>query len=728
MGVNGLIRRIFPTNEGPSKSLDTIRVKGNTRNPVEYLRGKLFKALFLLRNLRIQQRLVISFLVLSQVPVIVIGIYSYTSSSQAVQSKISTYSVQIMSGIGSTLGNELDKYENIIREIGFSEDVQNSAVTLAEGLPLDKTRAKMKISDVFRSKTLLLEDVQEVALIKDAEEEVSLYHYRTLDQGKLADFIGAVKSDQNDASKWTLMEGPDQTHNLVVAKTIMSSKALGDAGVMLLSIDEKSISDLYQAVDLGTGSELFILDSEGRVISSRNDQIAINSAYEDTGLIEMLKGCVDHNSTCFKYQDHLVAASYVESTGWYLVGMIPFSYLNAESQKVAIGILYLFAIGLTLSLSFSYLIAKSISEPLKNLEKLMVEASTGNLALDVRDECHDEIGNLSRNFNHMLKNISTLGAKINALSRNVLATSVELTKVAESTAEASSHIAETIKEVAEGAAHQSEDVGYGVMTMSSLAEGITQVGEEMRGVVQVIANADQYRNDVMAAVQRLKEKTNETNLESGRINHEIKDLDLHIRKIQDIVEMIVGIADQTNLLSLNAAIEAARAGDAGRGFAVVADEVKKLAEQSRQASITINEIIDIIMIKTENTVVSVNKGNTITKEQVENVQKTDMAIVTIFEALSVVNEHMDNMKESVGGILESKDKTMEIIENISSITEETAATAETVSVNTEVQTASAVTLLNLSTELKRMADELNQSLAVFKFSELSAQSDIGWME
>jgi methyl-accepting chemotaxis protein len=671
----------------------------------------------LLRKLKIQQRLIISFLLLSQIPVVALGAYSYVSSSHAIETKIGIYSVQIMNSIQSNLMTELNKYENIIREVGFSEEVQTNAVDLEKQLPLDKTRAKMRIADVFRSKTIILKEIVELALIRKSGEDISLYAYKGLEKNSLDTFVAGVASNDKDLSTWSLIKGDENRHSLVLAKNIISVKSPEKTGTLILAIDESFISDKYWDVNIGAGSDIFVMNAEGVVISSRNQAIPAGMAYGDAELMVRLKQNRDQGHSAFTFKENLVTSSFMESTGWYVVGMIPFSYLNSESQKVAVGILTIFMICLVGSLVLSNLIAKSISNPLHHLEELMVEASTGNLAIEAFDESRDEIGNLSRNFNGMLSNICSLGTQVNTLSRNVLDTSVQLASYAEKAAESTAHISETIKEVAEGASHQAEDVTRGVMAMNDLSDGINAVGEDMKSVTKVIADADRFREDVIHAVQRLKAKSDETSVESEKIVHEIMDLEHHIKKIQNIVNVIVSIADQTNLLSLNAAIEASRAGEAGRGFAVVADEVKKLAEQSRQASITINDIIGIIIKKTENTVVAVNNGNMITKEQIENVQITDTAVFNVFKALTAISDHMTSMKGSVNEILDSKEKTLVIIENISSITEETAATSEEVSENTDAQTEVAVALLNLSQGLHGLADTLSQSVSIFKFAE-----------
>ena len=168
------------------------------------------------------------------------------------------------------------------------------------------------------------------------------------------------------------------------------------------------------------------------------------------------------------------------------------------------------------------------------------------------------------------------------------------------------------------------------------------------------------------------------------------------------------------MLSLNAAIEAARAGEAGRGFAVVAEEVKKLADQSKDASIMINNIINAIQYKTEQTVSEANDTSEIIQEQMTAVTQTDTAFNTISKSMREISAYMKNMGDSVRSMVTLKEKTLSSIENISAVSEEAASTSQEVSASTEEQMASAEILTNLSKEMNKMAAELGAAVSLFK--------------
>ena len=491
--------------------------------------------------------------------------------------------------------------------------------------------------------------------------------------------------------------------NIVMGSTIRSISTGNTLGVFYLVVKDSALSDIFKDVDLGTNSDVFVLDAKGTIIS--------NKLNKDTGTIIKEKnlsaavGKIDSTDPVIKTMtlngsSSLVAISKLqEDYDWCVVATIPFSYLNKETNGIFVSIIFVGFLFLILALIASFMISKSISEPLKGLIKSMKEAKNGNLSIKIRDKSTDEIGEVLGNFSDMLSNIRALVSKVNESAHNVLENSNKISTSSEQSYISSEQISLTIQEIAKGSSDQANDIALGMQYMGNLSDGISVVGSDMGKVLDFVENTKQLSENALVAVKSLNDKAIQTNSVSEKIITDINVLNNDTKEIKKIVKVIVGIAEQTNLLSLNAAIEAARAGEAGRGFAVVADEVKKLADQSKEASILINNIIGNIQQKTELTVNAANSASLIIKQQMDAVTETDNAFKTILNAMSSISGGIERMGSSVNGMVSLKDKTMGVIENVSAIAEESAATSEEVSASTEEQMAGAEDLSNLAKEL-----------------------------
>lgn len=674
--------------------------------------GEIFNTL--LRRFKIQQRLIVSFLLLSLVPLIIMGIFSYSKAKDAIHMKISTYSVQIMNGINENIKTEILKYENILAIIGYSDQVQNYSSKINPNDPYESMLTKNDTLKVFRDNSAATKEITEVALIPDKLEPLSIYGFRNTNKDQLTGFLKEVEADKSSTPHWSIAQGEGDAVSLVVAREIIGTNGNGRPGITFLGINQSLIASKFEKIDIGQGSEIFIMDSKGLVLSSRNKEIPVYKEYADKELIKELEKANKEKKQFFNYKNQLVTYTLNSTAGWYIVGLIPYSYLNAEVSSIAYGIGVLIILCMLIALLLSFTVSGSISSPLKKLEGLMVEASNGNLTIKIEDKSRDEIGNVIHNFNNMVTNIRSLVSKVNGLSQNVLGSSEKIFDSAEKSYSASEQISTTIQEVAKGASNQASDISQGVIYTNDLSDGINRVDGDMNNVSEVITNASKLGEEAMVAVKLLNDKAIESSNVSEKIVTDINSLSNDMKEIKEIVKVIVGIAEQTNLLSLNAAIEAARAGEAGRGFAVVADEVKKLAEQSKQASVMINNIINGIQNKTERTVSAANNGNVIMKQQIEVVHKAGHSFKTILKSFDNIVEHMENMRSSVKDMLTSKDKTMEVIENISAVSEEAAATAEEVSASTQEQIAGAEVLSSLAKDLTAAAQELNVAVSIFK--------------
>jgi len=369
-----------------------------------------------------------------------------------------------------------------------------------------------------------------------------------------------------------------------------------------------------------------------------------------------------------------------------------------------------FGASLVMGIFFSNRISKQIIAVAKNAE----EIAQGNLKFNKQDNhSKDEIGQLGRSFNTMTENLIQLVQQVSLASTQVAASSQQLSAGAEESAQASQQVAIAIMDVSAGAEKQLTAVNETSAVVQQMSAGIQQVLENAKMAVQTTEKTTLSAMEGSKAIDKtIQQMLSIEKTVTGSANV-VMNLGERSKEIGQIVDTISGIAAQTNLLALNAAIEAARAGEQGRGFAVVADEVRKLAEQSQEASKQIALLINEIQHDTQNAVTSMNEGTLQVKlgtEVAEGAGQAFIEITTLVDQVSsmvgVITEEFQQMASGSQRIVSS---VTDIYETSRAITGQT----QTVSAATEEQSASVQEIASSSQVLATMADGLQQSLKKF---------------
>ena len=287
----------------------------------------------------------------------------------------------------------------------------------------------------------------------------------------------------------------------------------------------------------------------------------------------------------------------------------------------------LLAITIGLGLALALALSRLIADPLTSLGILAEQVSKGDLTTDIRSRSRDEIGWLEHSMRQMVKNLRDIATQIAVSSRTVAtsaeeisASSTQMAKGAEmqssSTEETSSTMVEIASQMqhlarsAEALAANVDQTSASIQQMSATLAQTAQNGEVLLGAVEratgtlttMIENVGAIAARVHQVDQVSQQSVEDPRRNGERLQEAIGSIGERSDEIGKIVKVIEGIADQTNLLALNAAIEAARAGEAGKGFAVVADEVRRLAERSVQATQEIGGVIETVQKDTHNAV------------------------------------------------------------------------------------------------------------------------------
>lgn len=704
-----------------------VSLKGVLRN-IHYTSVKIFKMLKpafdilagLLRNIGIQKRLIISFIMLTLIPITVTGIIAFSIFSKSIEEKISDYSSELTNYTGKTIGMELAKFESIINEMSYSKEIQEGFASYESYDNVQRLEfVNSELLKLSTSKLGLVQGFENLEFFTNKEKIFSSFSSASgsLDGIQQKDYDEAFKMAGSNKGRplWLFLDGYGK-RNLALIKPISTITTSQKLGFIIVYFNNSYLDSLLAGVNLGEGSNLVIMDSSEAIIADNNPSTIQGEQYKNPGLYKKIQELGKTFTHSIENSDYLVSSSPIEKSNWIIAATIPFSYINSASDTMFNTILLIIIIFTLVALALSYIITSSISTPLKKLVDMMKLAKEGNFAFNVKDNKKDELAKVFINFNDMLSNISGLVSNVGKSVSDVLNNSSKAARLSENVYSGSETVSKVMEQLAIGATSQAESLSEEVEQLDNLSVNINKVESSITSVSEATLDTKMISDNALNSVKMLNDKAKETNTITNKIVEDIVDLEKETKQIEKIVRVIAGIADQTNLLALNAAIEAAKAGDAGRGFSVVADEVKKLAEMSKGELVNINKIITSIKKKTEVTVVAANSASLILNQQMEAVEVTNQSIKTIYESMESIMETIDQLNNSIKVVLNSKQKVIEDIGNVSSIAQESAATAQEVSAGAIEQISNAEELSKIAKDLKSMAEDLGEAISKFKFS------------
>jgi methyl-accepting chemotaxis protein len=404
-----------------------------------------------------------------------------------------------------------------------------------------------------------------------------------------------------------------------------------------------------------------------------------------------------------------------EVIGMWFVG----SSINTIDLKVngMLRIVYILMgiVGL-IAVLISILIVRRIVHPIKAINKQLhgIAEGEGDLTQELKVSSRDEVGDLAQAYNKMVGNLRNMIRQIGITAEKVAASSEELTASSEQTSKVAEENVSSLQNVATGSEKQLINVTEGAIAFAEMSKGIQQIATN----AHTVSNSAGYAFDKsvegskLAEQMQLQMKAIQSTVEG--LSFSVKGLGERTAAIDQIVEVITGIANQTNLLSLNAAIEAARAGEHGRGFAVVAGEVRKLAEQSANSANEIANLIAVIQTETAEVVKTMDETTSQVAEGATMALITSESFKVIHQSVNEVAEQIEETSAATQQLSAGSEQAASSMQAVKETMDATTRSLNQISEHTEGQLAMMEEISSSAHALSQMSEELHQLVGRFK--------------
>ncbi|MEZ7934014.1 MAG: methyl-accepting chemotaxis protein [Sulfurospirillum sp.] len=611
---------------------------------------------------------------------------------------ILTISVLMFLSLGAfSLFSYIDTKKNSVVQVEASLQMASRALT--DYIDLWVASKKSGVAGAARSLSHVTDDAELEARLKEMSKTYdAMESYAGFEDGKMIYGSGKKKAEGYDPRsrgwyKQAKSEGKVGITDAYVGATakvlmvtVMAPIMRNGSMVGVVGID-LPLETLVKAVgDVNfNGGYGMLLDTKKMIVAHPNKELLGTESTLSKEFKEKKEGFIEYT---FQGANKIFAFKVSSETGW-IPGITfdketAYAFLNAQIRDLMLMGLMM----LILSIGVMIVLIKALLKPLDNLNGVVQELSSseGDLRQRLSVASNDEFAQVSRNINKFIEKLHEIVKKSKTISNENASISEELSRTASEVVrnvDTESKIVESTKE-------------EGIALVKSIETSVVKAKDSQKA----LSATQKDISDVKAKVEQLEYTMQATAAKEQNLAERLNTVSHNANEVKDVLNIIRDIADQTNLLALNAAIEAARAGEHGRGFAVVADEVRKLAERTQKSLVEIDATINVVVqsIMDANTDIAANAGevNALASISIE-LQDGMNSVATI------IHKTIDESHHTVNDFIDTASKIKKIvdeIEKINNISKENVGSIDNVS--------------QASEHLHVMTENLNNELGKFK--------------
>ncbi|MGN0388350.1 MAG: methyl-accepting chemotaxis protein [Suilimivivens sp.] len=545
--------------------------------------------------------------------------------------------------------------------------------------------------------------------------------------GFLEEYLSDVPLEGKTPRKWIdshpLLDeklGLDREDYILSYQLLSTNKSF----CVVMDVKSENVRALMESVDLGEGSIMGLVTENGRELLYENlpdgkesaltegEQIFFGQEFfPDLAEEEHLSGST---TVSYKGGKYLFIYSGSEVNHAIICALVPMKVVTGQAEGIKSLTVTLVILAALIASVIGIFITTGIQRNMKRISRRFGEVAKGDLTVEVKAKGKDEFNELALSATDMIRNNKKLVAKVNASTGELENSAGEVKDTSGIINSYSEDIARAIGDVNEGMVRQSDYARVCVEKTSALSDDMQKVSDTVEKVGNLVEETERMIADGMNMVRTLGKGAKETTAITAKVGDDIADLKKETEMINQFVETISGIAKQTNLLSLNASIEAARAGAAGKGFSVVAEEIRKLADDSAQAAGEIQNNVSLISSRTNSTVNNAKQAEEMVALQTQAVEKVISIFKNMSHQMSVLVDGLKDIVKSTEKANAERMETLSSVKNISEIIGENAENVREVYGITEKLQDNVKNLNRISYILNQNMIELKNEISVFK--------------